>query len=263
MSPDAFKVATYNCNSIRARLDLVMEWLARQAPDVLCLQETKVSDDQFPSGEFHKQGYQVLFRGQKAHAGVALVTRVEAKLVSFGLDDGAEPDETRLIRASLGDVWVVNTYVPQGRTIDSPHFQRKLEWFARLRRYFDRQHKPQDLLVWAGDFNVAPDDIDVYDPKRLAKHVDFHPLARQALEEVRDWGFVDVFRLRHPQEAEQYTFWDYRVPNALQRSMGWRVDHVWATRPLAEKCTKAWIDVDPRRADRPSDHTFVMAEFEL
>jgi len=119
MSQGVFKVATYNCNSIRARLELVMEWLARQAPDVLCLQETKVPDDEFPSAEFHDRGYQVLFRGQKAHAGVALVTRAEAKQASFGLEDGAEPDETRLIRARVGDVWVVNTYVPQGRTVDS------------------------------------------------------------------------------------------------------------------------------------------------
>ena len=263
MSQGVFKVATYNCNSIRARLELVMEWLARQAPDVLCLQETKVPDDEFPSAEFHDRGYQVLFRGQKAHAGVALVTRAEAKQASFGLEDGAEPDETRLIRARVGDVWVVNTYVPQGRTVDSPHFQYKLAWLARLRSYFDRHHKPQDLLVWTGDFNVAPQEIDVYDPKRLVKHVDFHPEAREALEQVRNWGFTDVFRLRHPQEAEQYSFWDYRVPNALERGMGWRVDHVWATTPLAEKCTKAWIDVEARRADRPSDHTFVVAEFEL
>lgn len=263
MSPGIFKVATYNCNSIRARLELVMEWLARLAPDVLCLQETKVPDDQFPSAEFHERGYQVLFHGQKAHAGVALVSRAEAKQVSFGLEDGAEPDETRLVRARVGDVWVVNTYVPQGRTVDSPHFRYKLAWLARLRSYFDRHHHPQDLLVWVGDFNVAPDEIDVYDPKRLVKHVDFHPEVRKALEHVRDWGFTDVFRLRHPQEAEQYTFWDYRVPNALERAMGWRVDHVWATVPLAQRCTKAWIDVEARRGDRPSDHTFVVAEFEL
>jgi exodeoxyribonuclease-3 len=263
MSQGLFKVATYNCNSIRARLELVMEWLARQSPDVLCLQETKVSDDQFPSAEFRDQGYQVLFRGQKAHAGVALVTNTEAEQASFGLEGGAEPDEARVVRARIGNVWVVNTYVPQGRTVDSPHFQYKLAWLERLRSYFDRYHTPQDLLVWAGDFNVAPDEIDVYDPIRLVKHVDFHPDARKALEQVRDWGFTDVFRLRHPQQAEQYSFWDYRVPNALERGMGWRVDHVWATTALAEKCARAWIDIDARRADRPSDHTFVVAEFEL
>ena len=114
-----------------------------------------------------------------------------------------------------------------------------------------------------GDFNVAPEPIDVHNPKRLKNHVDFHPEARAALERVREWGFVDVFRLHHPQEAEQYTFWDYRVPNAVERKIGWRVDHIWATEPLARKSTRAWIDVEARRAERPSDHTFLVAEFAL
>jgi exodeoxyribonuclease-3 len=263
MSSDVFKVATYNCNSIRARVGLVVDWLQQEKPDVLCLQETKAPDEEFPAEDFHAVGYHTFIRGQKAYAGVALVSKRAGQGGSFGLDDGAEPDEARLIQATFGDIALVNTYVPQGRTPDSSEFQRKLDWFERLRAYFDRHHSPEDPLIWAGDFNVAPEEIDVYDPKRLAKHVDFHPDARMALEEVRSWGFVDVFRLQHPQEPDQYSFWDYRVPNALDRGMGWRVDHIWATVPLANKCTRAWIDVDARRADKPSDHTFVIAEFAL
>lgn len=261
MSPQAIRVATYNCNSVRARLELVLEWIEREAPDVLCLQETKVQDSAFPAEEFGDLGYHVVFRGQKAHAGVAIVSSEELEDVSFGLDDGGDPDEARLARGRIGGLALINTYVPQGRTPDSPHFEYKLEWLRRLRAFFERHYAPEDQVVWMGDFNVAPEPIDVYEPERLAKHVDFHPEARRVLEEVRSWGFVDIFRLHHPQEPEQYTFWDYRVPNALDRGMGWRVDHIWATKALAEKSTSAWIDVDARRAERPSDHTFLTAEF--
>jgi exodeoxyribonuclease-3 len=279
MSDDMLKVATYNANSIRSRLELVLDWLRREAPDVLCLQETKVQDVDFPAAAFQDAGYHVLFRGQKAHAGVAIVSREQPQEVAFGLDalrqpfdyaqgraqdtDGGEPDEPRLIRAVIGDIPVVNTYVPQGRSPDSEHFQYKLEWLARLRAFFERHYSPQESFLWMGDFNVAPEPIDVHDPKRLKNHVDFHPEARAALERVREWGFVDVFRRHHPEEPGHYTFWDYRVRGALERGLGWRVDHIWATEPLAQKSTRAWIDVEARRAERPSDHTFLVAEFAL
>ena len=263
MAGKTLRIATYNCNSIRARLDLVLDWLHREKPDILCLQETKVQDSEFPADPFRDLNYHATFRGQKAHAGVAVISRGVPDEVRFGLDDGDEPDETRLIYARIGSIVLVNTYVPQGRAVDSPHFTYKLKWLARLRAFFERHSSPTDLLVWVGDFNVAPEPIDVYDPKRLAKHVDFHPEARHALEDVRDWGFVDVFRHHHPDESSQYTFWDYRVPNAVDRDMGWRLDHIWATPPLASKSTRAWIDVETRRAEKPSDHTLLVADFAL
>jgi exodeoxyribonuclease-3 len=157
----------------------------------------------------------------------------------------------------------MNTYVPQGRTADSPQFQYKLEWFARVRGLLERHYDPGDQLVWVGDFNVAPEPIDVYDPKAAVKHVDFHPDARAALQRVKEWGLVDVFRLHHPEEPERYTYWDYRVPNSVQRKLGWRVDHIWATEPMAERSIRAWIDMEARLAARPSDHTFLIAEFVL
>jgi exodeoxyribonuclease-3 len=262
MPAGAFKVATFNANGIRARLPSVLEWLARESPDVLGIQETKVQDADFPADAFRDAGYHVVFRGQKAHAGVALVSKDEPTLVAYGLDDGGEPDEPRLIRAVIRDVSFVNTYVPQGRSMDSPHFQYKLEWFARLRKWFDRHDAPEEPLLWMGDLNVAPDPIDVHDPKRLAKHVDFHPDAREALQRVKDWGFVDVFRSHCP-EPGQYTYWDYRIRTALEHNRGWRIDHIWSTQPLAAKSTGAWIDVDARRGERPSDHTYLVAEFTL
>ncbi len=261
MSDGILKVATYNANSIRSRLELVLDWLGRETPDILGLQETKVQDKDFPAEPFREAGYHIVFRGQKAYAGVAIISREEPQEVAFGLDDDKEPDEARLIRAVVRGVPVVNTYVPQGRSPDSEHFQYKLEWLARLRAFFERYYSPDEPLLWMGDFNVAPEPIDVYDPKRLKDNVDFHPEARAALERVREWGFVDVFRLHHPDEPGQYTFWDYRVQGVLERGIGWRVDHIWATEPLARKSTGAWIDVEARQAERPSDHTFLVAEF--
>lgn len=262
MPKQTWKVATYNANSIRARLELVLDWLERESPDVLCLQETKAQDADFPADPLRDAQYHVVFRGQKAHAGVAILSKREPSEVDFGLDDGGQPDEARLIRAVIDGIPVVNTYVPQGRSVDSQHFQYKLEWLERLRDWFDRHYYSDKPLLWVGDFNVAPEDIDVYDPKRLAEHVDFHPEARAALQQVKEWGFVDVFRMHCP-EAGHYTYWDYRVRSALENNRGWRVDHIWATRVLAESSTRAWIDVDARQADRPSDHTLLVAEFAL
>ena len=257
------KVATFNANSIRIRLEQVIRWLEDQTPDILCIQETKVQDPDFPAAAFRDAGWHVVFRGQKAHAGVAIISREECRDVAFGLDDGGQPDEARLIRATIAGIPVVNTYVPQGRDPDSPYFRYKLDWLARLHALFERNYSPEDPLLWMGDFNVAPEPIDVHDPKRLKNHVDFHPEARDALERVRDWGFVDLFRKHHPGEPGQYTYWDYRVRSAVDRGIGWRVDHIWSTEPLARKCTRAWIDVEARRAERPSDHTFLVAEFRL
>jgi exodeoxyribonuclease-3 len=263
MSNSLLRVATYNVNGVRARLESLLAWLQSRSPDIVCLQETKVQDEEFPAEPLRAAGWHVIFRGQKAHAGVAIISREEPVEVAHGFDDGGEPDEPRLLRAVIRDIPVVNTYVPQGRSIDSEHFLYKLQWFDRLRSFFDRHCSPQEPLLWAGDFNVAPDPIDVYAPDRLKKHVDFHPDARARLEQVREWGFVDLFRMHHPGEPDHYTYWDYRVRNALGRGMGWRIDHIWASQALAPHCTRAWIDVEARRAQRPSDHTFLVAEFSL
>jgi exodeoxyribonuclease-3 len=265
-----FKVATYNANSIRARMDLILDWLGKESPDVLCVQETKVQDKDFPAEPIQEIGYHVVFKGQKAHAGVAILSREEPQEVAFGIDDGDPStgsgqgtDEARLIRAVIGGVSVVNTYVPQGRDPESEHFQYKLRWFERLRAFFGRHYAPDDLLVWMGDLNVALEPIDVYDPKALEGHVCYRPEVREALRRVGEWGFVDVFRRHHPDEPGHYTYYDYRARNPVERGVGWRVDHIWATKPLAAKSTNSWIDTEARLAERPSDHTFLIAEFGL
>lgn len=257
------KVATYNANSVRSRLELVSDWLNRESPDILCLQETKVQDKDFPIEEFHRAGYQVVFRGQKSYSGVAVASLKSPSKVSFGLDDGGPADEPRLICVEIDDLTIINTYVPQGRSIDSEHFQYKLEWFERLYKFLNRRYRSGEHLIWCGDFNVAPEPIDVHDPQRLLSHADFHPQAKEALERVRKWGFVDVFRKFYPDEPGHYTFWDYRVPRAVERGLGWRIDHIWATKSLAAQAHDAWIDVEARKMVKPSDHTFLVAEFDI
>lgn len=257
------RIATFNANSIRSRIPIILDWLAKESQDVLGIQETKVQDSEFPLDAFADAGYHIIFRGQKAHGGVALFCREEPQGVAYGLDDGGEPDEPRLIRAVIRGIPIVNTYVPQGESPDSPKFQYKLEWLARLREFFGRHYAPDKPLLWMGDFNVAPEDIDVHDPKRLKDHVDFHPEARAALQRIREWGFVDAFRIHHPGEPGQYTYYDYRIRGTVERNVGWRVDHIWVTEPLARVCTASWIDLEPRRAERPSDHTFLAAEFDV
>ncbi len=256
-----FKVATYNANSIRARLKTVVEWLGAESPDVLCLQETKVEDGRFPALSFLEAGYHAAFRGEKAYNGVAIITREEPGEVRIGFDD-EEAEGSRLISAKVSGVDIVNTYVPQGYSPLSEQFRYKLDWLQGLHEYFDRNFKPSDPLLWVGDFNVAPEAIDVYDPEFLLGHVGFHPDEHAALARLREWGFVDVVRMHHP-EPGLYSFWDYQVRNAVKKNIGWRLDHIWATRPLAEACTAAWVDVEQRTKEKPSDHTFVVAEFRL
>jgi exodeoxyribonuclease-3 len=255
------KVASFNVNSLRPRLPVVLQWLDEQKPDVLCVQETKVQDCDFPCDVFDKAGYQYVFKGQKSYNGVAIFSRTEIKKPRFGFDD--EPaDAARLIAAQIGPLTIINTYVPQGDNPLSERFVYKLNWFKRLSKYFDRHFKPTQKLLWLGDFNVAPEAIDVYDPVGLLGHVCFCPEVQAALKETMAWGFVDVFRARCA-DAGQYTFWDYRLRNSLQRNLGWRLDHIMATQPLAKKGTACYIDKKPRMADKPSDHTPIVAEFDV
>jgi len=255
------RIATFNANSIRSRLDVILTWMKENAPDVLCIQETKVQDSEFPEEAIRDAGWHVAFRGQKAYNGVAIISRTPPENVVCGLDDDPR-DESRIIRARFGKVTVVNTYVPQGREIDHEMFQYKLMWFSRLRDYFDKHFKKKDMLLWTGDLNVAAEPIDVHNPEERKNHVCYHIDARKAFAACRDWGFVDVFRKHHP-EAGQYTFFDYRTINAAKRGLGWRIDYVLASPALAEKSQDAWIDMEPRLQPKPSDHTFLVGDFKV
>ena len=255
------KIATFNANSLRSRLPIVLEWLAECKPDVLCVQETKVQDVDFPADAFEGSPYQPVFMGQKKYNGVAIFSDSDISDVSFGLDD--EPkDKPRMIKAVINGVSIVNTYIPQGQDTESEKFQYKLEWFARLGEYFTKHFKPDDPVIWLGDLNIAREARDVHDPDGLWGSVCYCKPVQDALDSVMNWGFVDLFR-QHNDEPGQYTFWDYRIPNGFKRNLGWRLDYIMATKPLAEKCTACWIDKTPRQMERPSDHTFLIAEFDI
>lgn len=256
------KIATFNANSIRSRLEIILQWLKDNKPDILCVQETKVEDKDFPALAFTEAGYNVVYRGQKSYNGVATISLVKPSEVLFGIDDGKQADETRVLYVKIGSVHVVNTYVPQGREIDNPMYQYKLEWLERLRKYFDRHFTPRSQVVWLGDMNVAPLAMDIHNAEEQADHVCYHVDVRKAFADTIGWGFVDVFRKHHP-EAGQYSFFDYRTINAVKRNMGWRVDHILATAPLAKKSEDCWIDLKPRLAEKPSDHTFLVADFDV
>lgn len=256
------KIATFNANSLRSRLGIVIDWLKKNRPDALCIQETKVQDSEFPSMAFIEAGYHAVFRGEKSYNGVAVLSLEKPRELSFGFNDGKQADETRLLYARIGSVRIVNTYVPQGRDIDHEMYRYKQEWLHRLREYFDRHFTPRMRVLWLGDMNVAPEKIDIHNAEKQHNHVCFHRDIRDAFTNAVKWGFVDVFRKHHP-EPGQYTFFDYRTVNAVKKRMGWRVDHIMATKSLAAKSTGAFIDLEPRMMEKPSDHTFLAAEFDI
>jgi exodeoxyribonuclease III len=257
-----WKLATFNVNGVRSRQAVLLAWVAQNMPDALCLQEIKCQEPDFPVGPFAGLGYVASIFGQKSFNGVAILTREEPQEVLRGFGDGGPDEEARLIAVKVNGIWVVNTYVPQGRDPEHPKFQVKLGFFERLGRWLDGRFSPQTPLVWTGDINVAPEDIDVFSPERMKGKIGFHPDERKALEDVKAWGLTDLFRKHHPEE-KQFTFWDYRLPQSFARNLGWRLDHILATEPLARISTDCRADPEPRGAETPSDHTPVWAEFEL
>lgn len=254
------KLATWNVNSIRRRMPILLDWLARHQPDVLCLQETKVQDSEFPAAELQNAGYHSRFRGMKGYNGVATLSRAEPESVLYGLCEGPDSEDVRILQTVVSGIAIVNTYVPQGYKIGTDKYAFKLQWFQRIRTYFEERLDPAAPIIWTGDMNVAPEPIDVYHPDRRVNDVDFHIDARNAFAHAVSWGFIDVFRKLHPDRV-QYTYWDY-FRNAFERNFGWRIDHILATAPLAARCREADVDLDPRRAPGASDHTVAWAEFD-
>jgi exodeoxyribonuclease-3 len=255
----SLKIASFNTNSIRARLPIILDWLEGSQPDLLLLQETKVQDKDFPAKVIEEAGYHLVFKGQKSYNGVAILSRHPLAEPRMNLYEEGDED-ARFLSAKMGDIQVINVYVPQGFAVGTEKFEYKLRWLKDLLSYIKRTHDPHAPLLIAGDFNVALRPIDLYDPEKYRGEVGYHPDEQTILEEYFDWGLADIFR-KHEPGSGHYTFWDYRIPNALKRKMGWRIDLILATAPLAERSLRAWIDTEPRTRTKPSDHTFVVAEF--
>ena len=255
----SLKVASFNTNSVRSRLPIIIGWLGKEQPDLLFLQETKVQDKDFPVKAIEETGYYVVFNGQKSYNGVALISKQPPEATRKNLYEGGG-EEARFLSAKIGDIPVINVYVPQGFAVGTEKFQYKLRWMKDLLEHIKRNYGPDTPLLMAGDFNVAFRPIDLFDPEKYRGDVGFHPDEQAALQEFFDWGLVDIFR-KHQPDGGHYTFWDYRIPNAFKRKMGWRIDLILATAPMADKSRKAWIDTEPRTGPKPSDHTFIIAEF--
>lgn len=260
------KLATWNVNSIRARLDRVLAWVAAAQPDVLCLQETKVEDSAFPFAAFEQAGYHVVHHGQKTYNGVALCSKTPLTDVRCGLGDDEDDPQARLIAATVettpgsAPVRVLSAYVPNGSEPGSPKFVYKLRWLARLRRHLDVHYAPSTPLALCGDYNVAPEPRDVYDPAGWEATTLYCPEVREALAEVARFGLTDVYRLHDP-EPGRYSWWDYRML-AFPKNLGLRIDHIYATAPLAQRSRHALIDREARKGKQPSDHAPVVAVFE-
>ncbi len=254
------KIGTWNVNSIRARQERLLAWLRKVQPDVLCVQELKVADEVFPYEPIREAGYHAAVHGQKTYNGVAILSRNEPTNVVCGLADEADDPQARLIAAEIDATHIVSAYVPNGHVVGSDKYRYKLDWMERLRDYLNRRFDPSGRLVLCGDFNVAPDDLDVANPESWAGSVLCHQDARDALDNIRRWGFTDVFRQHHP-EGGIYSWWDYRML-AFPKNDGLRIDHVFATEPLAGRCTSAGIDREERKGHKPSDHAPVIAQFD-
>jgi exodeoxyribonuclease III len=251
------RIATWNVNSIAARLPLVLRWLDAVRPDVLCLQEIKCVDAKFPP-DFSERGYETAVFGQPTYNGVAIISRVPIADVSRGFPGDDASAHARLLAGTVDGVRIVNVYIPNGASVGSDKFEFKLEWMARLRAYLDGACDPTSDVLLCGDFNVAPEPIDVHDPKRWEGQVLFSEPERAALRVIDEWGFVDAFR-KQVKDGGNFSWWDYRA-GAFRRNWGLRIDHVWVSTPLARRTTDAWIDKETRTWDRPSDHAPVVVE---
>lgn len=256
----AMKVATWNVNSLRKRLPVLLDWLERHHPDVMCLQETKVRDEDFPGLTFQGTGYHVSYRGKSGFNGVATLTRTVPERVVLGFGESGEDEDDRLLVTSGDKLTIINSYVPQGQRVGSDKYAYKLRWLARMREYFDERLDASKPVIWMGDLNVAPEPLDVYHPEKRTMDPDFHIDARNAWKHVVEWGFIDLFRMLHPDRV-QYTYWDY-FQNAYANNRGWRIDHILATAAMAARCRRIEVDEGPRRAPVCSDHTIVWAEFD-
>ena len=255
------KITTFNCNSIRARIPALSEWLICNDPDIICFQETKVIDKDFPFNFFESAGYShIIVRGQKSYNGVAVVSRIPLNNISKSLYH-EDDEQARFISVTVAGIRIINVYVPQGFAVGSEKFDYKLKWMEDLIAFVKESYTPQMPLIIAGDFNITRDDRDIYDPDSFKNEVSCTDEERKLFSSLIAWGLTDLFRL-HEENSGHFTFWDYRVPNALQRNIGWRIDYLLATESISSNCKKVYIDRESRLLPKPSDHVFVTAEFD-
>jgi len=255
------RVATWNVNSLRVRLGHLERWLAEARPDVVCLQETKVVDDDFPVEAIRGFGYDhVCFWGEQTYNGVAILSKLPLTDIHLGIDDHEHDTQPRVAAATVAGVRIYTCYVPNGQAVGSPKFAYKLRWLDRLRMWIARDHTPDDAVLVCGDMNIAPDDLDTWDPFQTEGQLLCHPEERERLRRLLDWGLVDAWRELHPFTSE-FTWWDYRRMG-FERNHGLRIDHIFVTRPLFERTRDVTIWREVRGWDQPSDHVPVSIDLD-
>lgn len=253
------KIATWNINSLRVRIDPLLDWLEKNRPDVVLLQETKVPDQEFPVDELGDAGYDAVFHGQRAYNGVAILAKDELKKVIKGLPGDDKDDHRRLISADIEGIRFVSLYVPNGQAVGSEQFTYKLNWLERLATHLPELTQGNKNVLLAGDFNIAPTDDDVWDPKEASGGTHVTPQERNALQKILDkGGLIDTYRALHP-ATRQFTWWDYRS-NAFPRNAGMRIDLFLLSKPLFDRVEKITVDVAQRAAHDSSDHAPVLLE---
>lgn len=254
------KIATWNVNSIIARLPHITRWLAKVQPDILCIQETKCANDKFPLLELQSAGYECVLFGQQSYNGVAIISRGVCANINRGFPHDDLNSHARLLTAEIAGISIINVYIPNGQSVGSEKYQYKLQWIEDLSRFIRDRYDQTTPVLLCGDFNVAPEARDVHDPRLWQNRIMCSEAERAALQRVKDWGFTDAFRL-HVEDGGHYSWWDYRA-GGFRRNLGLRIDHIWVSPPLAERSIKTWIDKETRAWERPSDHAPVVGEFQ-
>lgn len=255
-----FKIATWNVNSLKVRLPHVLQWLEAEKPDVLALQETKSIDENFPLDAIKEAGYEVSFIGQKTYNGVATLCKTPIETITNCLPD-YDDVQRRVLAINNSDITILNLYVPNGSEVDSEKYRYKLEWFSKLHPFIKQLQEKNERLIILGDFNIAPEDEDVHDMEAWQGSILVSPAERDEFETLLSHGFKDCFRL-FDQEEKSFSWWDYRMAS-FRRGRGMRIDHILASSALVDSCRACYIDKAPRKLERPSDHTPVVAEFEF
>ena len=253
------RIASWNINSLRRRQDRLFAWLEATRPDIVCLQETKCTDDQFPVLALEAVGYHSAYHGEKSYNGVAILAKAELKDVRPSLCDEVIDPQARVIAATVSNIRVFSIYAPNGQAVGSPAYEYKLNWYARLRDCLSKE-KDEEMVV-CGDFNVAPEDIDVYDPDLWHGAIMCSEDERKAFRELCKVGLRDTLRLHH-KEGSLFSWWDYQM-RAFEKNRGLRIDAILASESLAKKCSASGIDIDMRKGKEPSDHAPVWAEFKV
>lgn len=254
------KIATWNVNSLRVRLPHVLDWLNTAKPDLLGLQETKTTDDNFPIDEIKEAGYNIAFCGQKTYNGVAVISKDKAEDIVTDIP-GLDDPQRRVLGATYGNLRFLNLYIPNGSEVGSEKYAYKLDWLDKLIAYVKKQLKEHEQFVMVGDFNIAPEDADVHDPEEWVGSVLVSDEERKRFQQLIKLGLHDSFRL-FDQKEKLFSWWDYRAAG-FRRNRGLRIDHILVSDALKDKCTASYIDKEPRKLERPSDHTPVVTEIDI